>query len=114
MDVNVYNDDEREHRLHVAVNASVDEGANTSTDAALVSSERIEPGGSRALGDLAIPADAEALYVWCSIGDHEAAGESLVVLVEPAYDEEQDEAPGPGGGLLLLAVGVAAGARGRL
>lgn len=105
VDVNAYNDDEQRHRLHVADNASLDPTrANTSTEHALVSSEPIEPGGSQALGELTIPDGAEALYVWCSVDDHEAAGEHLLVPVEPSHDgEETDAVPGFGPSVAALA-----------
>lgn len=115
VDVNAYNDDDRRHRLHVAVNGSLDPGrANTSPEQALVSTRTLEPGGSQALGELAIPADAEALYVWCSVDDHEAEGEGLLVPVaSPHASGARDEAPGLGPGLAALALALAAGRRRR-
>lgn len=115
VDVNAYNDDDRRHRLHVAVEGSLpSDRANTSPERALVSTRTLEPGGSQAVGELAIPADAEALYVWCSIDDHQAEGEGLLVAVDsPHASEGRDEVPGLGPGLAALALALAAGRRRR-
>jgi hypothetical protein len=103
-----YNDDDRPHRLLVAVNASVEPTrAATSADRAIADSGSIEANGSRNAGEVAIPANAEALYVWCDRQNHEGAGERLVVALEAQQrTPESDRVPlGPGTG--VVAIGVA-------
>lgn len=92
--------------------ARADPANGTPADAALASSGRVEPGGSREAGDLAIPADAEALYVWCALEGHEAAGERLTVPLAAPHADDEEAVPAPTLGLWGLAALALALARG--
>lgn len=102
-----YNDDRDNHTLHVADNATVEAGSNTSPSRALASSGPIPANGSRDGGTFTVPTDAAALYVWCSKPGHEAEGEHLVVPVEPA-PQAADERSAPASALGALAALLAA------
>jgi hypothetical protein len=112
VDLNAYNDDQVTHELHVAPNTSADPGrAATEPERAIASTGPIEPNGSRAVPDVAIPPEAEALYVWCSVDDHEARGERLVVpLADPHADDGNDASLGlaPPTAALAMAAAVVA------
>lgn len=103
-----YNDADANHTLHVIALADTTPPASASPTDALASTGPIPANSSRDAGDVPIPPDARALYVWCSKPGHEARGENLTLALEPAsMDEESKSTPGPGGAALL---GLAAAA----
>jgi hypothetical protein len=108
VDVNVYNDDGEPHEIHVTTLDRADPDRNaTPPEASLIASGELEPSASRALGELAIPAEADALYAWCAREGHEAAGEHRVVDLEsPHADEPNRDTPAPGP-VTVLAVLIA-------
>lgn len=112
VDLNLYNDDHDEvHEILVTTNASADhEGRNTSPEHALNTPVAMPPNSSVSAYELQIPSDAEALYAWCSVDDHEAEGEHLVVPLAPPHAETDDViAPASATLGVLLALVVAAG-----
>lgn len=105
-DLYVWNDDHEEHRVLVTTNASADPSRqDTPAEVAIADSGPVPANGSRDAGQLTIPRDAEALYVWCETGDHEAQGAWFTIPVEPApeADEQAAETSGPGPWLVLSA-----------
>lgn len=101
-----YNDDnEQTHSLHVTTNASADPAReNTSTERALASSGLIPPASSADAGELVIPGDAQALFIWCSLEGHEAEGEHMVLPLQAPHEQEQESELGvPSAALWIVA-----------
>ncbi|PSG98303.1 hypothetical protein BRD56_00720 [Thermoplasmatales archaeon SW_10_69_26] len=109
VDVNVYNDDRRDHRIHITTGSRADPANGTPTEAALVASQRLPANASQAVGELAIPARADELYAWCSLADHEAAGEHLTVPLAAPHDEDPAPTAAPSTGAAVLALAAIAG-----
>lgn len=111
-----YNDDDEVHEIFVTTNASADpERSNTSTEDALARAGPVTSNRSASGGEFTIPEDAEALYLWCWIDEHEAEGEVLRVPLQPAHEDgDETEAIPASGPALLLALGVGLALRRRM
>lgn len=98
-----YNDDDEVHEIFVTTEDEADpDRSNTSTEDAIAHAGPRTANRSASGGEFTVPEDAEALYVWCWLDDHEAEGERIVLQVDPPHAEDPDGAPGPG----AVAVGV--------
>lgn len=102
VDLNLYNDDNETHEILVTTNASADpQRANTSTEHALHTPTPLPPGNSISAYEITIPREADALYAWCRMDDHEAEGERLVISLARPHAEPDDRL-GPTLGVLGL------------
>lgn len=113
VDLYVWNDANESHRVLVTTNASADPShADTPASAALAEAE-VPPNGSRDAGSFQIPADADALYVWCDEPGHEAQGAWMRVPVEPATETSNASPAGPTSAALALLAAALSLALGR-
>lgn len=76
------NDGNAGHNLHVADRADADpDNDDTPTDAAIAATQTLSQGGEETLV-FTVPADADALYFWCDVGQgaHESSGMFLTAV----------------------------------
>lgn len=102
VDLYVWNDANESHRILVTTNASGDPShADTPASAALAEAN-VPVNSSRDAGSFQIPAEADALYVWCDEPGHEAAGAWMRVPVEPARETSNASPASPASAALAL------------
>lgn len=102
VDLYVWNDANESHRILVTTNASADP-SHTDTPAGTALAEADVPvNSSRDAGSFQVPADADALYVWCDETGHEASGAWMRVPVEPATETSNASPAGPASAALAL------------
>ncbi len=78
------------HNAYVTLGAQADTSTReTPADAAFANTTTISPGEQTNVSFI-VPEDAESLYLWCEVSNHERLGMWLEVTVEPAQ--------GPGNG----------------
>lgn len=112
VDLLVWNDDDEAHSIHVAANRSADPAHDDTPAHAAIASVEVPANASRDAGSFTVPEDARALYVWCDLPGHEAAGAWMRVPLTPT--EASNESPLGGLGALGAALAGALAIGGRV
>lgn len=84
--LSLINEGQAPHNVYVTTADNADTGTrDTPADAAFANTSTIGE-GEETNASFTVPSDAEALYLWCEVGNHEALGMWIEVSVEPAQD----------------------------
>ncbi len=97
-----------DHNVHLTNRSEADVGGQTPEDAAFAHTEDASP-GEEVTTQVEVPEDVDAIYLWCSVNNHEEQGMYEEVEMGGLGDGGTNESPGPGMLVAMLLASLLAG-----